>query len=416
MTYPFRKLGSFGNSRSGATPSRAKHEEYFVGGTTPWVKTLDLNNSYVKTTDECITDDAIRESSVVVHPPGTILVAMYGGFNQIGRTGLLKIEASTNQAISAVRLDLTVADSYFVLEALNHYRYLWKRYAASSRKDPNITRDDVDAFKIPLPPLPTQRRIAAILQTWDRAIALAEQQLQLLQNRKRGLMQLLLTGEKRLLGFDGEWEAVRLGDLYTTYSGLSGVTKEDFGAGEPYVSYMNVFNGVADLSKYDDLVDLPPNCKQASVAKGDLLMTISSETPEEAGMTAAILLEPSRKTYLNSFCFGLRPVEEDISVNFMSYFTRSSSFRRSVVRTAQGSTRFNLSKRTILDIRIKVPEANEQVAIYKVLDEASVTITLQKDKIERLRAQKKGLMQRLLDDQLPLGEEFDKYVESEVPR
>src|SRR4051794_10262533 len=94
-----RDVASFG---SGTTPSRSRHATYFDGGTIPWVKTLDLNNGAIVSTDECVTDLAVKQAHLQLHPVGSVLVAMYGGFVQIGRTGVLRIPATTNQAITSV--------------------------------------------------------------------------------------------------------------------------------------------------------------------------------------------------------------------------------------------------------------------------------------------------------------------------
>ncbi len=96
-----KRLGDVFNIISGGTPSRNK-KEYWKKTYIPWVKTLDLNNSYIFKTDETISEEGFKNSSCKILPINTILIAMYGGFNQIGRTGILKIKAKTNQAISAL--------------------------------------------------------------------------------------------------------------------------------------------------------------------------------------------------------------------------------------------------------------------------------------------------------------------------
>lgn len=91
------KLGEVAHTSSGTTPSRRDAERYFANGTIPWVRTLDLRNGEIWTTDEQVTDAALEETSLLVYPPGTVLVAMYGGFNQIGRTGLLRVSAGSTR-------------------------------------------------------------------------------------------------------------------------------------------------------------------------------------------------------------------------------------------------------------------------------------------------------------------------------
>ena len=80
---------------------------------------------------------------------------------------------------------------------MNGHVSKWKRFAASSRKDPNITRDDVVGFPILLPPIPEQKKLAQILFIWDQAITATDRLLENSQQRKKGLMQQLLSGKKR---------------------------------------------------------------------------------------------------------------------------------------------------------------------------------------------------------------------------
>ena len=156
--------------RAGATPLRGEHERYFADGNVPWVKTLDLNEGTITQTDENITQAAVDENSCKVRPAGTVLIAMYGGFNQIGRTGLLGVPAATNQAVAALEaLDPGVRPRY-LLEVLQAGRPWWRRVAASSRKDPNITKADIERFRFPLPPAAVQDDIIARLSQFDATI------------------------------------------------------------------------------------------------------------------------------------------------------------------------------------------------------------------------------------------------------
>ena len=171
---------------SGTTPLRS-NSEFFAGGTIPWVKTTDLNNSFITETEEKITSKARAR----VNPAGSILVAMYGGFNQIGRTGCLSFPAATNQAMSVLVLDQKAALPVYVLAWLNAKVDDWKRIASSSRKDPNITGTNVANFSIVLPQPAEQQRIADCLTSLDDLIAAQTQKHEALKIHKKGLMQQL---------------------------------------------------------------------------------------------------------------------------------------------------------------------------------------------------------------------------------
>ncbi|MEU4476488.1 restriction endonuclease subunit S [Micromonospora sp. NPDC023966] len=193
-----RPLGSIGRIRSGSTPSRALHSRYYANGNLPWVKTMDLNEDVLTSTDERITDAAVADYSCPILAPMTVLIAMYGGWAQIGRTAILGRTATINQAISAVEIhDLTVDPSYVQL-ALQLGRRYWKGIAASTRKDPNITRADVLAFEIPVPAIDKQRRIVAVSKVAKARIKAEQMKLAKLRRIKDGLMEDLLTGRVRV--------------------------------------------------------------------------------------------------------------------------------------------------------------------------------------------------------------------------
>ena len=172
--WELRRLGDIFRTKSGTTPSRNK-AEYFEGGVIPWVKTLDLCDGPLRSTDECVTELALAETHLEKLPIGTVLVAMYGGLKQIGRTGVLEIEAASNQAMTAL-LPNPQVDPYFLNNMLISRRDYWKSVANSTRKDPNITKSDVLNFKLPLPPLATQRAIVKEIEA-EQALVNANREL-----------------------------------------------------------------------------------------------------------------------------------------------------------------------------------------------------------------------------------------------
>jgi type I restriction enzyme, S subunit len=191
----YKTLNDIAEISSGTTPSRS-NPEFFNGGTIPWVKTMDLNNSFIMETEEKITPKARAR----VNPAGSVLVAMYGGFNQIGRTGCLSVPAATNQAISVLVVDNKVALPVYVLAWLNAKVEDWKRIASSSRKDPNITGSDVANFPISYPKIQEQQKIADTLSSLDDLISAQTQKLEALKGHKKGMMQQLFPSPQEVEG------------------------------------------------------------------------------------------------------------------------------------------------------------------------------------------------------------------------
>jgi type I restriction enzyme M protein len=172
--WPMVRIGDIFKTKSGTTPSR-DNAAFFEGGQIPWVKTLDLRDGPLRSTDECVTDLALTQTHLEKLPVGTVLVAMYGGLKQIGRTGVLEIEATSNQAMTAL-LPTPQVEPYFLNVVLISQRDYWKSVANSTRKDPNITKSDVLNFKFPLPDLETQRAIVAEIEA-EQALVAANREL-----------------------------------------------------------------------------------------------------------------------------------------------------------------------------------------------------------------------------------------------
>lgn len=375
-----KRLGELGEIKSGTTPSREKCF-YYSEGTIPWVKTLDLNNGIVLATEEKVTNKAIEDTSLVLLPRGTILVAMYGGFNQIGRTGILGIEATINQAISGVVLGKEY-DAAYTLQYLNLNVSRWRKYAASSRKDPNITGKDVFNFNLTIPPLPEQRKIAEVLSTWDKAIELQTAIIEKQTLRKKGLMQQLLTGKKRLKGFSEPFCYIKAGEVFRSSSIKGAGTEELLSATQE--------NGVVPRRLLEGRVTMPAGNTDnfKLVEKGDFVISLRSfqggiEYSEYQGVVspAYIVLKP--KLHIDD--------------SFYKYYFKSSDFighlAIAVIGIRDGR---QISYDDFCFVKIPFPSLEEQCAISEILVLNDREIEKEKQKLEALKQQKKGLMQQLL--------------------
>lgn len=149
-------------------------------------------------------------------------------------------------------------------------------------------------------------------------------------------------------------------DFGEPYSGLSGKSAEDFGEGCQYITYMNVYqNQIIDTTDVG-LVKINETEQQSVVRYGDILFTLSSETPNEVGM-GAVYLGDTYPLYLNSFCFGVRIIDESkIFPPFLAYYISTKSFRKAVFPLAQGSTRFNLQKSDFMKKMFLFPKVEKQ--------------------------------------------------------
>jgi type I restriction enzyme, S subunit len=154
------RISDFCSTGSGGTPSRGDAGRYYDGGTIPWIKSGELRESVITKAEEHITEAAVRESSVKLVPSGALLLAMYGA--TVGRLGILGIQATTNQAVCHIIPDPNVANTRFLFHALSEQVPAIVARGVGGAQ-PNISQGIIRDLKIPLPPLPEQRRIAEVL-------------------------------------------------------------------------------------------------------------------------------------------------------------------------------------------------------------------------------------------------------------
>ena len=219
-----------------------------------------------------------------------------------------------------------------------------------------------------------------------------------MEQYKKGMMQKLFSQEIRFKDEQGkdypDWEERKLGSIGKTFNGLTGKTSEHFGKGERYIQYLQVFeSSKINIDNYG-LVEIGENESQNSVQYGDVFFTTSSETPNEIG-TMSVLIDEVEDTYLNSFCFGYRINQKYLLPKFTRFAFRENGFRKKVVRLAQGSTRYNLSKVSLMEVETKLPAKQEQQKIAAFLSAIDRKIELVSEQLKQAQIFKKGLLQQM---------------------
>jgi len=218
-----KRLGDVASTSSGGTPNRSRDD--FFGGDIKWFTTSELKDCELYESIEHITKDGLDKSAAKLFPSGTLLMAMYGA--TIGRLGLLRVEAATNQACCAIAC--AKVDTKYL-----YHRLLYKRSEivdmGCGAGQPNISQAIVRKLLLPLPPLPEQRRIAAALGDVDSLLATYDALIEKKRKIKVGAVQELLgirneelgmrnEPRRRLPGFTGAWVEKRLGDVLSIGNG-----------------------------------------------------------------------------------------------------------------------------------------------------------------------------------------------------
>ena len=160
-------LNDIGTWGAGATPARG-NPAYWTNGTIPWIKTGELNNGEIWNSEECITELALEKTSVKVNQPEDILIAMYGA--TIGKLGILKFEATTNQACCACTPFEGMNNKYLFYFLMSHKEKFIE--GSEGGAQPNISKTKIINTPFPLPPTQEQNRIVAKL---DEIMAICDQ-------------------------------------------------------------------------------------------------------------------------------------------------------------------------------------------------------------------------------------------------
>ena len=248
-----------------------------------------------------------------------------------------------------------------------------------------ISKSNLLNLKIPIPPLDEQEKIAEILSTWDEAINLT---INLIENKKqfkKALMQNLLTAKIRFPQFKDEWKETKLGEICDISAGTS---KSRFiGDGKFYIVDMGSItqDGLLNLTK-------TTNLSQDFLDFGDLVMP--KDDIGGGKIIGKVAVIDKDNTYvLSDHIFRIKTTENS---NFLAYLINSDLINKKIRREVSGTAQLGLSKRTIENLKIKLPNLKEQQKIAEVLTACDDEINLLNLKLENLKRQKQGLMQKLL--------------------
>lgn len=375
------RLGDLYKITSGGTPSR-KHLEYYQNGTIPWVKTGDLKEKYLWTTDEKITEIGLKNSSARIYPQDTVLIAMYGA--TIGASSILKIEAATNQACAAfVKRDDIIPEYLYAFLESQQSRFIKDAVGGAQ---PNISAGYLKKIEIPIPPLEKQRRIAALLDKVSDLIA----------KRRAQLDKLDLLVKSRFVEMFGDqeintkgWYQSTVGECCTLKSGTSlPADKENEGGSVPYIK-------VGDMNYPGNEYYITTSSRYVSrTTAGSGVFPVGTVIfPKRGG---AIGTNKKRLTTV--------PICADLNVMgviagrllhpgyLMTYFSMVD-----LGKLDNGSSVPQINNKDISPLRICLPPMELQekfTTIIKQSDKTKLTIQQSLDKLEML---KKALMQQYFE-------------------
>ena len=365
-------LDKFAIRCSGHTPSQS-HPEYWNGGI-KWISLADsnrLDQGYIFETTKQISDEGIKNSSAVLLPAETVILSRDAG---IGKSAVMSETMAVSQHFMAWKCDNhEKLHSWFLYNWLQLNKPEFERQAVGSTIK-TIGLPYFKKLKIAVPPFPEQQKIAQILSTWDKGIAVTEQLLANSQQQKKALMQQLLTGKKRLLDengvrFKGEWEKFSLGNIAKVYQPKTISQSELSFDGYPVYGA----NGV--IGYYDDfnheLEQIAVTCR---------------------GSTCGVVNWTMPKSWITGNAMVINvDNNSSISKKFLFYVLSNADLKYLITGSGQPQITGDIKNHVV-----HLASFKEQKVIAEVLTIADQEIKALQRKIDCLQQEKKALMQQLL--------------------
>lgn len=371
-----KRIGDFGKVITGNTPPTEDTDNY--GDAYKFVSPADISNSkYIVATEKHLSEKGFSISRQM--PKGTVLFTCIG--STIGKCAIANESLTSNQQINAIICDSKHSGEFLYYE-LSHRSNRIKQIAGEQAV-PIINKSTFENYKILCPPFEEQKSIAKILSLWDTAIAKQTTLIEQLTLRKRGLMQQLLTGKKRLKGFGGEWKKVRLGDVFderneTNCNNLPLLSI----TGDKGVIYQSE-SDKRDISNED-------KSKYKRICPNDIGYNTMRMWQ---GRSALSELEG-----IVSPAYTIVTPKESIDVRFMAMLVQQPRIVYSFWTHSQGlvSDTLNCKYPDFSQVKVTIPHKDEQTAIAEFFIGLNKEIELANKKLAKLQEEKKGLMQVLL--------------------
>ena len=353
-----KRIKDFGSVITGCTPSTFDTENY--GGSYMFVSPSDLSEGtkYITTTEKRLTNKGFSQTRKI--PKGSILFTCIG--STIGKIGIASQDLATNQQINSV-----ITNDEYLFYALS-FQSDRIRILANEQAVPIINKSDFEKIKVAFPPLEEQRKIAEVLGVWDETIEKQARLVEKLALRKRGLMQRLLSAKLRLPGFSEKWEELKINKIAKIKKGEQ-VNKNVLFSKAKYP----VINGGITPSGYLDTYNTKANT-----------ITIS-----EGGNSCGYVNFMTTPFWSGGHCYTIDVTDK---INNLFIYQLLKHNEKYIMSLRVGSGLPNIQIKDIGNLKFMIPSYHEQTAIAKVLTAADREIELAKEKLERLRRQKRCLL------------------------
>jgi len=356
----------------------------------PYIRVSDMDGPILDTEKMLCTSSQIASRfrrSEVRH--GDIVYALRGRLGDVRSVPLDLDGANLTQGTARISPGLSV-HSPFLLWALRNPEVVLRACAESKGTTfMEITLSDLRQIKIAVPPEPEQVRIASTLSDIEDHLMSLHLELAKKRNLKQATMQELLTGKRRLPGFDGEWEVKRLGEISTISMGRtpSRTNQEYWGRGHTWLSIADLKSKIVTDSK-EEITDSAAS-SMSVIPKGTLLMSFK--------LSIGKLSFAGRDLFTNEAICSFNAL--DASSEFLYYVLGRTDFSLYGKQAVKGYT---LNMESLQTVEVCLPPREEQDAIASVLSSIDEEILILDERREKALSIKQGMMQQLLTGKIRL--------------
>lgn len=394
-----KALGEIGDSLIGLTYRPSEVRKY---------GTLVLRSSNVQNGTLCFDDNVFVDTDIperIMVRPGDILVCVRNGSRDlIGKSALIDERAigMTFGAFMGVFRSEHGKLLHHVFQSSIFKKQINEHLGATINQ---ITNKSLNSFKVPLPPTEEERtEIARALSDVDALLASLDQVIAKKRDLKQAAMQQLLTGEKRLPGFTGEWVLKSFGDLFDFSGGYSASRDQLSNEGHCYLHYGDIHgSSKTSVNTRRDFLDIPKlsislgRISEGSLLKhGDVVFVDASE--DDAGTSKHLVIENEDDV---PFISGLHTIvakskENDLAHAYKHYCFQTPAIRQQFMFYAVGTKVSGISKTNIAKLTLPIPSIPEQIAIADVLSSMDVELANLEARRDKTRNIKQAIMQELL--------------------
>jgi type I restriction enzyme S subunit len=390
VSWPLVKLGELFKVTSGGTPSRKK-PEYYENGNIHWIKTGDLHKKYINSATEFITEDAFKSSSTKLYPPDTVLLAMYGA--TIGACAILKVQASTNQACAAFT-PVKDVDPLFLYYFLKSNKSTFVNAGAGGAQ-PNISGTYLKKHEIPLPPLPVQKQIAAVLEKADTLRQQCQQMEQELNTLAQSVF-LDMFGDP--VTNPKEWDKLNLGSVCSKITDGTHKTPIYKEVGIKFLSAKNISSGRIDWinTKFISQEEHSQLIKRCNPELGDVLLAKSG--------TIGIAAIVNRDTEFSLFESAalIKYDRKKLIGEYVLYLMNSESIRQLYKKSTKGNSIKHLHLIDIRKFEVPIPPLKLQIEFTNKIKQLEKNVFVSSTKGIEIDAMFNSLMQRAFKGELDL--------------